>query len=481
MHRKSRILAGLAFGLASAFTAPARADEATIHASLAPVRAANTAAVVAAANAFLATLDATELSETVYPFTLTYAEHWSNLPGVTRNGPTLGPATSTTTTTGTGGTGTGTTGGTAPTGGGPGGTPPTGTGGTGTGGPTGGGTTVTLPTFTMNDTQRAAALALAQAALSDIGFATMQRIRAADDVLGSTGASGYGSSYYHVAILGTPSTTAPWMLQIGGHHLAYNITYNAAKVSATPLFVGSEPPNFAVLSDGTTVVSGTVNGSTLYFVNGQATATAPGGTVAAEVAPVEAQRSAVYNVLQLIQADPAVAPAAKLNQSFDDVTMGAAASGNDTDYPFNSATETAQLYPTGTTGRGVLFTSLNQQEQFAVINAIAAWVRTQKGDVAEELFENYVSPDALAQTYVAYAPGQGGTADFSAYPLQESNPVSAAGSYFRIDGPRVWIEAVVQQAIVFRAENWVHYHTLWRDKTADYGACFSSGADASSC
>ena len=39
----------------------------------------------------------------------------------------------------------------------------------------------------------------------------------------------------------------------------------------------------------------------------------------------------------------------------------------------------------------------------------------------------------------------------------------------------------MQQAIVFRAENWVHYHTLWRDKTADYGACFSSGADAPAC
>ena len=56
-----------------------------------PVRAANTAAVVTAADAFRATLDAPELSETVYPFTRSNAEHWSNLPGATRNGPTLGP------------------------------------------------------------------------------------------------------------------------------------------------------------------------------------------------------------------------------------------------------------------------------------------------------------------------------------------------------------------------------------------------------
>ncbi len=476
MNPVSRTLAGLVIGVASASAMPARADEAAshaIHAALAPVRAANTAAVVTAANAFLATLDAAELAETEYPFTLSNAEHWSNLPGVTRNGPSLGPASAMGTTAGTGGIGGAPTGGTPPAGAGAGGPP--------AGGAFGGGSTVTLPTFTMSDAQRAAALALAQAALSPTGFAAMQQIRAADDVLGSTGAGGYGSGNYHVAILGTPSATAPWMLQIGGHHLAYNITYNAAKVSATPVFLGAEPPNFSVLSDGTTVVTGTVNGSTLYFVNGQSTATAPGGTVAATVAPLEAQRSAVYHLLQLVQADPKAASAAKLNQSFDDVTVGAASTGNDTDYPFNPATETAQLYPTGTTGRGVLFTALTPQEQVAALAAIAAWVRTQKDDIAGELFLNYVSPDALAQTYVAYSPGQGGTADFGPNPLQQASPVSAAGSYFRIDGPRLWIEAVVQQAIVFRAENWVHYHTLWRDKTADYGACFSSGADAPAC
>ena len=476
MKQGLRLLACLTAGLASSSSVGWAADApsptaSALHDALTPLRNANTAAVVAAANAFIATLDATELSETVYPFTLTYAEHWSNLPGVTRNGPSLGPeAAMGSPGSGAGGRGTG---GTPPAGAGAGGRP--------TGGGFGGGMTVALPTFTMNDAQRAAALALAQAALSRVGFATMQTIRAADDVLGSTGAGGYGSGNYHVAILGTPSTTAPWMLQIGGHHLAYNITYNAAQVSATPVFVGTEPPNFSVLSDGTTVVSGTVNGSTLYFVNGQATATAPGGTVAANVAPLEAQRSAVSRVLQLVQADPNVASAAKLDQSFDDVTMGAAGGGNDTDYPFNAATETAQLYPTGTMGRGVLFTALNPQEQLGVIAAIAAWVRTQKDDIAAELFLNYISPDALAQTYVAYSPGQGGTADFGPNPLGQATPVSAAGSYFRIDGPRVWIEAVVQQAIVFRAENWVHYHTLWRDKTADYGACFGSGADAPAC
>lgn len=32
----------------------------------------------------------------------------------------------------------------------------------------------------------------------------------------------------HLAFLGAPSTTAPWMLQFGGHHLAINLTVSPA-------------------------------------------------------------------------------------------------------------------------------------------------------------------------------------------------------------------------------------------------------------
>ncbi|MGI4945976.1 MAG: DUF3500 domain-containing protein [Janthinobacterium lividum] len=468
----------------------AQADEATVHAFLAPYRTANTAAVVAAANTFLGTLTTTEVAETVYPYTLTNVERWSNLPGATRNGPTLGSATTTSTSTAASTTATSTavaapTGSMGPSGSG---TPPSGapTGmGGGTTSSTGSGTTTTLATFVMSDTQRAAALTLVQAALSTAGYATMAKIRAADDVIEATDSSQpWGSANYHVAMLGTPSTTAPWMLQISGHHLTYNITYNATNVSATPMFIGTEPPNFTVLSDGTTVVTGNVNGSTEYFVNGVLTLTAPDGTVTQSVAPIETQRAAVYSVLSAIQSDSNAAAAAKLAGSFDDVTMGISSTSsgnNDTNYPFNSAVETTELYPTGVTNRGVLYPALSPAEQKLVLTAMAAWVNTQKSDIATELLSVYTSADALAQTYVAYSPGESGTADFSANPNMLANPGATQGSYFRIDGPRLWIEAIVQEAVAYRAETWVHYHTLWRDKTADYGACFSSGASASTC
>lgn len=414
---------------------------AEIDSALSSYRTTSTAAVVTAANAFLATLDATELAETVYAYDLTNVETWSNLPGATRDGPTLG-ATSTT------------------------------SGASGT-------------SFVMTAAQRTAALALIATAVSTGGYDTFNNIRAADSVIESTDSSQpWGAANYHVAMVGTPSTTAPWMLQISGHHLAYNITYNGTNVSATPMFIGTEPPNFSVLADGTTVVAGTVSGSTEYFVNGVETSTAPTGTVASTVAPIETQRAAADNLLTLIQADTTVSSAAKLSESFDDVTMGinsSSSGNNDTNYPFNSATETTQLYPTGTTDRGVLYTSLSSAEQRAVLDAIGAWVITQKADVALDLYLNYVNPTALAETYVAYSPGESGTADFSAFPNLKTTPLLTQGSYLRIDGPRVWIEAIVQEAVAFRNEGWVHYHTLWRDKTADYGACFSTGSQTSSC
>ena len=34
------------------------------------------------------------------------------------------------------------------------------------------------------------------------------------------------------------------MLQLGGHHLAYNFTFNGHVAGATPLFFGTEPIRF---------------------------------------------------------------------------------------------------------------------------------------------------------------------------------------------------------------------------------------------
>lgn len=56
----------------------------------------------------------------------------------------------------------------------------------------------------------------------------------------------FGSDLYYISFLGKPSTTAPWMLQFGGHHLALNITFAGNKDVMTPSLTGVQPAMFKV-------------------------------------------------------------------------------------------------------------------------------------------------------------------------------------------------------------------------------------------
>lgn len=416
------------------FTTQAKADEAS---------------VVAAANTLIATSVASGASPAVSNSeTLTIAEQWSNLPGPTRNGPTIG------------------------------------------GGPAALSTDLSsnVPSG-QTISPRAAALALCAAALSSTGTNTMNEIRLADNVIRATqGASApWNYGLYHVAILGSPSTTTPWLLQISGHHLTYNIAYNAPYVSATPMFIGTEPPNYTMLANGTnSVVYGYVNNVLTYYVSTPfasnstttSTTTDPGISSGTIHAPLETQRAASYALATAIQGDSSVSNAARLSGTFNDVVMGVASSSYDTAFPFASGTE---VYPTGTTGRGVLYSSLSASEKADVLTMIQAWVNTQASDIASNLLTDYTNSAALNASYIGYAPGTSGEADFTAnINAAETSPSSSQHSYIRIDGPRVWIEFVVQEAVAFQNENFVHYHSLWRDKLADYGNEFGGYLDTTS-
>lgn len=61
----------------------------------------------------------------------------------------------------------------------------------------------------------------------------------------------FGSSLYYISFLGSPSTTQPWMLQFGGHHLALNITIAGSRGVLTPTLTGAQPATFQL--DGKTV------------------------------------------------------------------------------------------------------------------------------------------------------------------------------------------------------------------------------------
>ena len=123
-----------------------------------------------------------------------------------------------------------------------------------------------------------AALKVARVALGEEGFSRYQGVRAADDAFAKGGRGGrgpggpdqeegrwrsgrrrkaggaaqkkgggpgggamFGSANYMIAFLGKPSKTDPWILQLGGHHLAINIYYKGTTGAATPYHVAAQP------------------------------------------------------------------------------------------------------------------------------------------------------------------------------------------------------------------------------------------------
>ena len=109
--------------------------------------------------------------------------------------------------------------------------------------------------------QRAAVNALLSTALSADGLRKVIDIMRGDEVLrkaaeGRAGAAGgrggarggggviFGEDEYFLAFVGTPSVTAPWMLQFGGHHLAINLTMAGNQASMAPSLPAAQPATY---------------------------------------------------------------------------------------------------------------------------------------------------------------------------------------------------------------------------------------------
>src|ERR1017187_2714423 len=169
-----------------------------------------TANVVEAANQFLAALTDAERSKCTFSFTSSQRTGWSNLPtGIfQRNGLRFGDMTS---------------------------------------------------------PQRETALGLGAAALSREGYQKVTDIINGDEVLknagggrtgGRQGGAGravaggrgggvrFGLDEYYIALLGTPSATAAWMIQFGGHHLAINVTVVGPNTVMTPSLPAAQPAKY---------------------------------------------------------------------------------------------------------------------------------------------------------------------------------------------------------------------------------------------
>ncbi|WP_433825853.1 DUF3500 domain-containing protein [Actinoplanes sp. CA-015351] len=119
---------------------------------------------------------------------------------------------------------------------------------------------------------------------------------------------------------------------------------------------------------------------------------------------------------------------AKTADSYDDIVMGP---GTDTGYP---------------TQEGLSYSKLTDAQKAQVKAVIKDWVGDAADTLSKPLLDLYNSQ--LDQTTISYS----GTVE-----------EETTGAYFRIDGPRVWIEWINTAAAGF------HYHTVYRDKQLDYG------------
>ncbi|HEX6084351.1 MAG TPA: DUF3500 domain-containing protein [Thermoanaerobaculia bacterium] len=128
--------------------------------------------------------------------------------------------------------------------------------------------------------------------------------------------------------------------------------------------------------------------------------------------------------------------AAKLAGTFGDVLLGP---GDDNLFPAPS---------------GLKVSTLSATQQALVIDAMEAWVNDTPSGVASDFLAAYTSSSALENTYIGWA---GSNAS-----------LASQGSYIRIDGPRAWMEIVVQGPAT-GIPGQVHYHAIWRDETLDYG------------
>jgi hypothetical protein len=148
--------------------------------------------IVAAANAFLATLDDAQRKQVLYAFDDDrQRERWSNLPVamVSRGGISLKDMTA---------------------------------------------------------AQKAAAMQLVASTLSPAGFEKVRQIMEGDEInqqqnAGRRAEPMFGRDLFYLSMLGNPSEKTPWMLQFGGHHLALNITMVGERGTLTPTLTGAQP------------------------------------------------------------------------------------------------------------------------------------------------------------------------------------------------------------------------------------------------
>jgi hypothetical protein len=124
---------------------------------------------------------------------------------------------------------------------------------------------------------------------------------------------------------------------------------------------------------------------------------------------------------------------ARLNQTYTNIIAGPQ---NDDNVPAAHA--------------GLRVGDLDPSKQEGVLRAIETYVRDVGPPDADAILEAYRAE--IADTYIAFS----GTPE-----------MNTRNDYVRIDGPSVWIELSMQQVVSVPGN--IHPHSVWRDRSTDYG------------
>jgi hypothetical protein len=117
----------------------------------------------------------------------------------------------------------------------------------------------------MRPNQRAAAMAIVRAAMSERGAREVAAVIALEEVLGALERANGRSNWmrrdpdlYWFAVFGEPAPDGAWSWRLGGHHVAIHFTVAGRRVvGSAPSFLGANP---AVVPDGPTAGTRTLTG-----------------------------------------------------------------------------------------------------------------------------------------------------------------------------------------------------------------------------
>ncbi|MFE6307275.1 DUF3500 domain-containing protein [Nocardiopsis sp. NPDC057823] len=260
--------------------------------------------------------------------------------------------------------------------------------------------------------QRAAAMEVLEALLSEEGYETVTGIMGGDEFLLENSSSTEDSlGRYYIAFFGDPSDTGAWQVQFGGHHLGLNATLDGSDDSVTfaPTHLGSQPA---------------------VYTNEEGE----------EVQPLAGMYETAFAFYDSLTEEQK----ADLYQGSEVRNLTCAPGGTCS-------------YPTGT---GLAGADLTDEQKQLLLDVVANWVGLADEETTAAALAEIEA--TLDETYVNWS---GAT---------EYDMSRGDGIYFQISGPDVYVEFADQQGSAgadvdgYTTSGWGHIHTVYRDPANDY-------------